>query len=76
MQVVAVGHSLLVTGYYLITRHKTYLDLGNYFDERPREYVKRRAVQHLAKLGFQVELRPVTAQAEVTSFIFKRGSHE
>ncbi len=59
---VAVGHSLLVTGYYLITRNKTYQDLGDtYFDERNREYVKRRAVQRLERLGFQVELKPVTA---------------
>ncbi len=38
--IVAVGHSLLVTGYYLITRGKDYEDLGaNYFDERNREMV-------------------------------------
>lgn len=59
---VAVGHSLLVTGFYLITRNKTYHDLGeNYFDERDREQVKRRAVKRLEKLGFQVTLEPVTA---------------
>lgn len=60
--VIAVGHSLLVTGFYLITRNKTYQDLGdNYFDERDREHVKRRAIQRLEKLGFQVSLKPVTA---------------
>jgi transposase len=58
---VAVGHSLLVTGFYLITRRKMYQDLGdNYFDERDREQVKRRAVKRLEKLGFQVSLKPVT----------------
>lgn len=61
---VAVGHSLLVTGYYLITRNQTYQDLGaNYFDERDREGVKRRALQRLEQLGFQVQLTPVTALA-------------
>ena len=61
---VAVGHSLLVTGYCLITRHETYQDLGaNYFDERDREAVKRRAVRRLEKLGFQVQLKPVAAIA-------------
>lgn len=56
---VAVGHSLLTTGYYLITRHTTYQDLGgNYFDERDREAVKRRAVHRLEKLGYRVELVP------------------
>ena len=57
----AVGHSLLVTGYYLITCHQTYEDLGeNYFDERNREYVKHRAVRRFEQLGFQVELKPIT----------------
>ena len=57
---VAVGHSLLVTGFHLITKQLAYQDLGaNYFDERDREAVKRRAVQRLEKLGFQVQLRSV-----------------
>ena len=61
---VAVGHSLLVTGYHLITRNQTYQDLGaNYFDERDREGVKRRALRRLEQLGFQVQLTPVTALA-------------
>lgn len=61
---VAVGHSLLVTGYYLITRQQSYRDLGaNYFDERDREGVKRRAVRRLEQLGYQVQLMPVTAPA-------------
>ena len=57
---VAVGHSLLVTGYYLITRDRDYQDLGpNYFDERDREAIKRRAVKKLQRLGFEVILNPV-----------------
>jgi transposase len=61
---VAVGHGLLVTGYYLITRQETYRDLGaNYFDERDREAVKRRAVRRLENLGFQVQLQPMAALA-------------
>jgi transposase len=61
---VAVGHSLLVTGYYLITRQTKYEDLGgNYFDERNREGVKRRAVKRLEKLGYRVDLAPIAAPA-------------
>jgi transposase len=57
--IVAVAHSLLVTGYYLITRKRDYQDLGhNYFDERQRDAVKRRAVRRLEQLGFQVSLTP------------------
>ena len=59
---IAVGHSLLVTGYYLITRQTTYQDLGdNYFDERDREAVKRRSVLRLEQLGYRVELVPPAA---------------
>lgn len=61
---VAVGHSLLVTGYHLITRNQSYQDLGaNYFDERDREGVRRRAVRRLQQLGFQVQLTSVPALA-------------
>ncbi len=59
---VAVGHSLLVTGYTLITRQVDYQDLGaNYFDELNKEAVKRRTVKRLEQLGFQVELKPIVA---------------
>jgi transposase len=62
---VAVGHSLLVTGYALITRQVDYQDLGaNYLDERNKEAVKRRMVKRLEQLGFHVELKPVDAELE------------
>lgn len=61
---VAVGHSLLVTGYYMITRQVDYKDSGhNYFDERNKEAVKRRMVKRLEQLGYQVELKPVMTTA-------------
>ena len=58
---VAVGHSLLVSGYHMITKQTDYKDLGNtYFDERNREAVKRRMVKRLEQLGYEVELKPET----------------
>jgi transposase len=61
---IAVGHALLVTGYYLITRQQSYQDLGNaYFDARNRDAVKRRAVRKLEQLGFQVQITPATPLA-------------
>jgi transposase len=61
---IAVGHSLLVTGYYLITRQAQYEDLGgNYFDERDREAVKRRSIHRLERLGYRVELVPIALPA-------------
>ena len=60
----AVGHSLLVTGYHMITKQVDYKDLGNnYFDERNKEAVKRRMVKRLEQLGYQVELKPALATA-------------
>ena len=61
---VAVGHSILIISYHLITRGQEYTDLGtNYFDERDRNAVQRRCVKRLEKLGFKVELQPTTLAA-------------
>lgn len=58
---VAVGHSLLVTGYSLITRQQAYHDLGNtFFDERDRQAVTRRTVRRLERLGYEVQLTPAS----------------
>jgi hypothetical protein len=57
--VVAVGHTLLVIIYYLLTRQEEYRDLGgNYCDERDKQAVTRRLVQRLEKLGYDVSLQP------------------
>jgi transposase len=59
--IIAVGHALLVTGFYLITRQQSYQDLGNhYFDERNRDAVKRRALRKLEQLGFHVQITAAT----------------
>ena len=61
---VAVGHSILVISYHLLTRRQTYSDLGaNYFDERDRTAVQIRCVKRLQKLGFKVELQPAVLAA-------------
>jgi transposase len=55
--VVAVGHSILVIAYHLISRGKSYAELGaKYFEERNREAIERRCRQQLERLGFQVTL--------------------
>lgn len=62
--IIAVAHSLLVTGYHLVTRQVDYQDLGReYFDQRNPEAIKRRAVKRLEQLGFQVQLIPIPAPA-------------
>jgi transposase len=61
---VAVAHSILVVVYYLLSRHVSYQELGgNYFDERERQMVEKRAVRRLEKLGYQVQLVPIQQAA-------------
>jgi len=61
---VAVGHSILIISYHLLTRGQEYSDLGaNYFDERDRSAVQRRCVKRLEKLGYSVQLQQTTLAA-------------
>ncbi len=56
---VAVGHSILVIAWHLLTQREDYVDLGgNYFDERDRQLVERRLVRRLEGLGYDVALTP------------------
>jgi len=58
--IVAVGHTLLVTLYHMLTDGTLYHDLGsNYFDKRDRRAVERRALTRLEALGYKVTLEPV-----------------
>jgi transposase len=57
--VVAVGHSILVIAYHLLTRREPYHDLGvTYFDQHARQAVERRLVRRLEALGYTVSLQP------------------
>jgi transposase len=59
---VAVGHTILVIAYCLLSRQTAYQDLGShYFDERDRRTVERRLVRRLEALGYRVSLDPVAA---------------
>ncbi|HSH79034.1 MAG TPA: IS110 family transposase [Herpetosiphonaceae bacterium] len=59
---VAVGHTILVIVYQLLTDRTVYEDLGaRYFDERDREAVGRRLVRRLEQLGYTVALAPAQA---------------
>jgi transposase len=61
---VAVGHSILIISYHLLTRGQEYTDLGaNYFDERDRSAVQRRCVKRLEKLGYSVQLQQTALAA-------------
>ena len=56
---VAVGHSILVSVYHILTDDQGYHDLGGtYFDARDRQAVERRLVRRLEELGHKVTLEP------------------
>ncbi|HEV8190336.1 MAG TPA: IS110 family transposase [Ktedonobacterales bacterium] len=60
--VVAVGHSVLVAIYHMLTRGEPYRELGaQYFDEHERDHVQRRLVRRLERLGFAVTLEAIPA---------------
>jgi len=56
---IAVGHTVLIIAYTLLTRQQPYQDLGAvYFDRREQQRVERRLVQRLERLGYEVSLQP------------------
>ena len=58
---IAVGHTLLVIIYQLLSQDKDYEELGgNYFDEWDRQAVQKRLVRRLEKLGYEVKLEPTS----------------
>jgi transposase len=59
---VAVGHTILVIAYHLLSRGTDYEDLGpDYFDQRDREAIRRGLVRRLERLGFKVAIEPFAA---------------
>jgi len=62
---VAVGHSILVATYYILTRREPYHDLGpDHFTRRDsREHHARRLTRQLRALGYCVTLQPEEAAA-------------
>lgn len=60
--IVAVGHSILVTAYYLLSRQTTYRELPSaQLDEPRRARTRRRALDQLAALGYHVTLTATEA---------------
>lgn len=62
--IVAVGHSILVAAYYILSRRQPYIELGdNYFDERERAALQVRLTRRLEKLGLKVTVEPLAVAA-------------
>jgi transposase len=55
----ALGHTIVVIVYTLLARKQPYQDLGAaYFDSLAQQWVERRLVRRLERLGYQVLLQP------------------
>jgi hypothetical protein len=55
--VIAVAHGLLEIIHHVLSTGELYSDLGNdYFERRQAEYLRRRAVRQLERLGHHVTL--------------------
>ena len=56
----AVGHSILVIGYYVLKRKESYKELGtSYFDDKQVEGQKKRLIRQLESLGLRVKVEEV-----------------
>jgi transposase len=57
---VALGHTILVIVYHILTRQQPYHELGAaYFDQMDRHRVEQRLVRRLERLGYAVNLQPL-----------------
>jgi transposase len=57
----AVAAAMLTAIYHMLTHGTPHQDLGaDHFDRRSTEMKAKRLVGQLAKLGFQVQLQPLT----------------
>jgi transposase len=55
---VALGYTILVIVYHILTRQEPYRDLGaTYFDLRDQQRVEHRLVHRLERLGYVVNLQ-------------------
>jgi transposase len=56
---IALGHTILIIVYHLLTRQQPYQDLGAaYFDTRDQRRIEHRLVRRLERLGYRVSLQP------------------
>ncbi|TNC93328.1 MAG: transposase IS116/IS110/IS902 family protein [Stygiobacter sp.] len=60
----AVAASILTAAYHMLKDGTVYQDLGHdHFDKRSKDAQTKRLVSRLAKLGYDVEIKPATAAA-------------
>jgi transposase len=66
---VAVGHSILVIAWHLLSTHATYQELGSdYFDRCDAKAYRLKLIRKLEALGLKVIVEPVPGVSEASSF--------
>ncbi|WP_154673512.1 hypothetical protein [Pseudobacteroides cellulosolvens] len=59
---VAVGHSILTIAYYILGDSKSFYDLGSdYFEQKKKQDIARRALKRLEDLGYKVTVEKMGA---------------
>jgi transposase len=62
--IMAIGRSILVSVWHMLSRRQPYQDLGaNYYDQRRKETKVSYLTKQLTRLGFAVQLDPLPAAA-------------
>jgi transposase len=65
---VAVGHSILVIAWHLLSTHASYQELGSdYFDRCDVQAYRRKLIRKLEALGLKVAVEPATSISEASS---------
>ena len=65
---IALGHTILVIVYHILTRRQPYHELGvAYFDQLERQRVEQRLVRRLERLGYTVSLQPPAPEPAVAA---------
>lgn len=59
---VAIAHQILVIAYHLLTKNELYKEFGSsHYEKQSIEAKKKKAIKHLASLGYEVNLTTKTA---------------
>ena len=66
---VAVGHSILVIAWHLLSTHASYEELGSdYFDRADAQAYRLKLIRKLEALGLKVVVEPAPSGSEASSF--------
>jgi transposase len=65
---VAVGHSILVIAWHLLSTHASYQELGrDYFDRSDAKAYRLKLIRKLEALGLKIAVEPATSISEASS---------